>query len=59
VEAQKGIEKNRGQIWRNISLTITLFTKLGEVFVDKVVVKKKLSHFCEIHSHILVIRATK
>jgi hypothetical protein len=56
IEAQ---QKNRGQIWSYKFLTITHFTKIGEVFVDKVVIKIKLSHFCEIHSHVLGICATK
>jgi hypothetical protein len=56
IEAQ---HKNRVQIWGYNFLTITHFTKWGEVFLDKVVLKIHLSHFCEIHSHILGICATK
>lgn len=36
-----------------------IFEKLGEIFVDKVIVKKTLAQFWKINFHVLRIRATK
>ena len=52
-------QKNSGQRWGDKFLTITHFTKMGEVFLYKGVFKTKLSQFCEINFHVLGICATK
>jgi hypothetical protein len=51
--------KYRGPRWSDNYLKIKKFTKRGEVFVYKVVLKTNLSLVFEIHSPVLVICSTK
>ena len=51
--------KHRAQTWRYISLTVNIFVKLRDFFLDKDFLKKNLSHFVEIHFHLARYRVLK